>query len=130
MIGVRKPDGSSFIPDASPATYDDTNLPGVYTISMADGGSRSFAVNLDPLESKTSPLAVETLEKLGVRLASGPAKEALDREHLRQLQNAELEGRQKLWRPLILAAIGVLILETWLAGRLKRPSAPLEAPAT
>ena len=130
MIAIRKPDGSTFIPDASPASYDDTNLPGVYTISLADGGSRSFAVNLDPLESKTSPMGVETLEKLGVRLATGPAKEALDREHLRQLQNAELEGRQKLWRPLILAAIGVLILETWLAGRLKRPSAPSEAPAT
>ena len=37
------------------------------------------------------------------------------------MQNAELEGRQKLWRWLILAAIGVLIVETWLAGRLGRP---------
>ena len=36
------------------------------------------------------------------------------------MQNAELEGRQKLWRWLILAAIGVLIVETWLAGRLGR----------
>ena len=59
---------------------------------------------------------------------AGPAKEALDREHLRQLQNAELEGRQKLWRALILAAIGVLIVETWLAGRLKRPRAPPRRP--
>jgi hypothetical protein len=132
MIAIRKPDGSTFIPDASSATYDDTNLPGVYAIDLAAGGSRSFAVNLDPLESKTAPLAVETLETLGVRLAGGPAKEALDREHLRQLQNAELEGRQKFWRALILAAIGVLILETALAGRLRRPASapPSEALAT
>jgi hypothetical protein len=36
------------------------------------------------------------------------------------MQNAELEGRQKLWRPVILAVIAVLIVETWLAGRLGR----------
>ena len=38
------------------------------------------------------------------------------------MYNSELENRQKLWRWLILAAIGILILETWLAGRaLDRP---------
>ena len=37
------------------------------------------------------------------------------------MQNAELENRQKFWRWLILATIGVLILETWLAGRVRQP---------
>ena len=38
------------------------------------------------------------------------------------MYNAELEGRQKLWRWLILAVIGILIFETWLAGRtIDRP---------
>ena len=127
---IRKPDGSivELPPDAT--SFDGTDQPGIYAIEAATG-SRSFAVNLDPLESKTNPLGVETLEKLGVHLSSGPAKEALDREHLRQLQNAELEGRQKLWRALILAVIGILILETWLAGRLKKsPSPASEALAT
>ena len=77
-------------------------------------------MNLDPAESKTSPLPVETLEQFGCRLVN-PARKPLDREQLRQMHNAELEGRQKLWRWLILAAIGVLIVETWLAGRIKRP---------
>ncbi len=36
------------------------------------------------------------------------------------LQNAELESRQKLWRWLILVTLGVLLLETWLAGRAAR----------
>jgi len=61
-----------------------------------------------------APLAVERLEQLGVRMATagpGPA----DRERIRQMQNAELEGRQKLWRWPILAAIVTLIVETWLA---------------
>jgi hypothetical protein len=77
-------------------------------------------VNLDPAESKTSPMAVETLEQYGCRL-SNPSRSRVDREQLRQMHNAELEGRQKLWRWLILAALGVLIVETWLAGRLQRP---------
>ena len=129
-VAIRKPDGSTVAPEPGLGTFNGTDQPGVYTID-APMGSRSFAVNLDPLESKTAPLGVETLERLGVRLASGPAREVLDREHLRQLQNAELEGRQKLWRALILAAIGVLILETWLAGRLRgRPSPTSEALAT
>jgi len=36
------------------------------------------------------------------------------------LHNAELEARQKLWRWLIIAALGVLLVETWLAGWLTR----------
>ena len=36
------------------------------------------------------------------------------------LHNTELEARQKLWRWLIVAALVVLILESWLAGRLTR----------
>ena len=43
------------------------------------------------------------------------------------MHNAELEGRQKLWRWLILATIGVLIVETgWRAGSsasARRPQA-------
>jgi len=124
---IKKPDGSDVDIEPKATSFDGTDQPGVYLVETANG-SRAFAVNLDPLESKTTPLAVETLEKLGIHLSSGPAREALDREHLRQLQNAELEGRQKLWRGLILSAIGLLILETWLAGRLKKnPATQLEA---
>jgi len=38
----------------------------------------------------------------------------------RQLQNAELESQQKLWRWLIVAALVMLLLETGLAGWLTR----------
>jgi hypothetical protein len=101
----------------------------VFTVDTP-GGARAFAVNLDPMESKTVPLHVETLEQLGCRLASHIPKN-VDQEQLRQMYSAELENRQKLWRWLILAAIGVLIVETWLAGRLVRPrSSRVEALTT
>jgi hypothetical protein len=116
---VRKPDGATIQLKPSDTTFADADLPGVYTLE-SPSGLRSFAVNLDPSESKTSPLPVETLEQLGVRLTGGEA-ESISAEQRRQMLNAELEGRQKLWRWLILATAGVLIVETWLAGRTGRP---------
>jgi hypothetical protein len=123
QIKIRKPDGSMVIPEAGSGYFNGTDEPGVYSVE-SPLNSRVFAVNLDPIESKTTPLSVETLEQLGCRLSASAAKVELDREHLRQMQNAELEGRQKLWQALILAAIVVLIVETILAGRLKERTAP------
>ena len=105
--------------------FSDTGQPGLYTVDTALG-PRSFAVNLDPLESKTAPLQLETLEQLGCRMASYSPK-PFNHAELRQMYNAELENRQKIWRWLILAAIGVLIVETWLAGR--RAASPRSAHA-
>ncbi len=117
---VHKPAGTVVSLPQGSTSFAETDEPGVYTIDLA-AGPRSFVVNLDPAESKTAPLGVETLEQFGCRLVN-PSRTRVDRELLRQMQNAELESRQKLWRWLILAAIGVLIAETWLAGRIKRPS--------
>jgi hypothetical protein len=112
---VHKPDGTSVAVAAANAFFDDADQPGLYSVDTP-AGALSFAVNLDPMESKTAPLHLETLEQLGARLANQTRKN-IDREQLRQMYNDELEDRQKLWRWLILAAIGILIVETYLAGR-------------
>jgi hypothetical protein len=127
---VHKPDGSVVTAAAGAPFFSETDQPGLYTVDAARG-ARSFAVNLDPLESKTAPLHIETLEQRGCRLASHSPKDP-DQEQLRNMYNVELENRQKLWRWLILAAIGVLIVETWLAGRARapRPAAGAEALVT
>jgi Aerotolerance regulator N-terminal/von Willebrand factor type A domain len=126
-VTVKKPDGASVTIAASTAYFDETDQPGVYTIDAPSGAS-SFAVNLDPLESKTAPLAVETIEQFGVRLANHTAK-GVDHDERRQMYNTELEGRQQLWRWLILAVIGILIFETWLAGRTVDRPGPARAEA-
>lgn len=112
---VHRPDGTSRKLEPGTVAFSETDQPGIYTADTPDG-PRSFAVNLDPAEGRTTPLQIETLEQLGCRLVKN-APEATDRALRRQLHNAELEGRQKLWRWLILAVVGVLLLETWLAGR-------------
>jgi hypothetical protein len=116
-LAVVKPDGVRVELKPESREFDDTDEPGVYRVEAARG-ARPFAVNLDPGESKTAPLSLETLEQFGCRLASRVPAET-DPEQLRQLQGQELEARQKLWRWLILAVIGVLIVETWLAGRTR-----------
>ena len=103
-VAIRVPDGSTATLPAGAEAFAATDAPGIYQarVNGTDAGSpRSFAVNLDPSESRTGPLPSETLEQLGARLAGTEARQALDAEALRQMQTAELEGRQKLWRWLV-----------------------------
>ncbi len=112
---VHKPDGTTVRTSLASGSFGATDQPGIYQVDTSDG-ARSFAVNLDSGETNTAPLQIETLEQLGCRLVNLTAL-TVDAEQLRQMRNLELENRQKLWRWLILAAIGVLVVETWLAGR-------------
>lgn len=115
---VTKPDGTttSLVEDA--VAFTEADAPGLYSFAGAKGPLR-FAVNVDPTESDTAPLPPEAFEQLGARLA-GKAAPAPDAEHLQQLRDIELESRQRAWQWLVAAALGVLIVETWLAGRLSR----------
>ena len=112
---VLKPDGSEVKLLGDARAFSGTDQPGIYQLNFGTA-QRRFAVNLSPAESKTTPLALEDLEQHGVHL--GHRAEEEDRR--RQLRDLELEGRQKLWRWLVAGALGVLILETWLAGYVGR----------
>lgn len=116
-LKVRKPDGVE-IDAAAGSTFAETDQPGIYTVTP---GTLRFAVNLSPDESKLTPIGAEKLGSLGVPLAS-LLKPAVPHspEEAAHAQAAELEGRQKMWRWLIVAALAVLLLETLLAGRLSR----------
>ncbi len=115
---VTRPDGQQVQLPAEQARFSATDLPGVYQARW-DGGQQSFAVNLASAESETSRLDGERLEQLGVQLGTHTSRsEELKRQ--RQLRDIELEGRQKVWRWLIVAAMGVLLVETCVAGRFSR----------
>jgi hypothetical protein len=122
MPQVVTPDGKTIPLPADAKAFAEATQPGIYAIA-AEAGPLRFAVNVDPLESDTAPLPTETFEQLGVKLA-GRADAPLDEAHRQQLRDVELEGRQRVWQWLVAAALGVLILETWLAGRLSRSPEP------
>ncbi len=92
-----------------------TDTPGVYSVTSGDKEER-FAVNLDPLESRTSAVGTETLEQFGCRLVGATAV-AEHHQRRQYLHDVQLESRQKLWQWLLLAALGLVVTETWLAGR-------------
>ena len=95
---------------------------------MADGKIFSFAVNLRLEESRLAPLSADELARLGVPLGtSGDQTVAPKIERQRQLQRAELESRQKLWRWLIVAALAITFGEVLLSGSLSRQVAAQKA---
>jgi hypothetical protein len=116
---VTKPDGTKMQLATSALSFDAADTPGVYLMTTGDG-PQQFAVNLDPMESRTSVVGIETLEQLGCRLVGGSSLAHNEHERL-QLQDVQLESRQKLWQWLIVAALGILVAETWLAGRATKP---------
>ena len=115
---VRTPDGAKLELTEDATSFAATNEPGIYSLAAADT-KLDFAVNVPADESRTAPMAADELGARGVG-PSQPATRSEMAENLRQMRDVELEGRQKLWRWLIFAALAVLILETWLAGRMAR----------
>jgi hypothetical protein len=119
-ITVTKPDNAKFFLAADAHSFEGTDVPGVYSVTTADG-PENFAVNLDPQESRTTPVGAETLEQLGCRLVGSAA--LVQNDHQRQrVQDVQLESRQKIWQWLILGALGLVVAETWLAGRATNKS--------
>jgi hypothetical protein len=115
---VRSPDGEDISLKNDATDFSATAQPGICRVGEGPGEFR-FAVNLAASESDTAPLPLEQLEQLGVRLAADVTR-AERVEHLRQERDAELESRQQVWRWLLVGCLGVLIVETWWAGRASR----------
>ncbi|MEL7497543.1 MAG: BatA domain-containing protein [Planctomycetota bacterium] len=135
---MMRPNGSVCIVEAGDSSYAKANQPGIYRLmptaaeslieSLEDLSSNSavkeellnkttsFAVNVDRRESNADPLAVDQLERLGVEVGLHTTA-ASELAQLRELKDRELENQQKIWKWLIVAAIVLLIFETYYAGR-------------
>jgi hypothetical protein len=119
---VRAPAGTSSPLEPGATTFAQTLEPGIYELT---GGIKSqrFAVNLDPNESRTTPLASDELEQLGVPVARPKSDGLAPVENKTVLQGVEAENRQKLWRWFIAATLAVLLAESAVAGWTARRSA-------
>lgn len=116
---VHRPDGTTQpLPDGS-RRLDAPDQPGVYSV-VAPSQTWRFAVNLDPAESRTHPMAAEDLEKLGVTLNEPNPNLRPTAERTAELAATEVEGRQKLWRWFLVATLATLFLESTLAGWITR----------
>ncbi len=129
QISVRLPDGSQEQLPKGETNFSRTIMPGIYTVTTP-GRARRVAVNLDPAESRTAPLPADELERLGAPVTAQPTAVLRETDRNVRLQNSELEERQKLWRFFLVAALAVVLLETWLAGRTARRLATAPGTAT
>lgn len=126
-VRVKLPDGKTTTWDAAArGAFTETDQPGVYVFGEGDS-AKPVAVNLAPGEGRLTPLDPQRLRSLGVRFSDASSAKAAHENDPRkalQLQDAERESRQKLWKWLALAVLAVLLIETWLAGRREaRPQA-------
>jgi hypothetical protein len=131
-IPVVRPDGKTVTWDASAqAQFSDTDVPGIYRIGEG-AAARSVAINLAPGEGRVAPIDEQQLATVGVKLEKlrSASQAASDAVAQLRLEDAQHEQRQKGWKTLLLAALVVLLLETWLAGRREgRGRLPAPEPA-
>jgi hypothetical protein len=118
-VAVVKPDGTTVLLEDGAREFSDTDQPGIYRLNVG-GQMELFAVNLDPAESRTAPLAVETVEQLGARLVNSTAIVENNVAERHKLRDAQLESRQKVWQWLIVAALCACVCETCVAGWITR----------
>ncbi len=113
---VRRPDGRTDLL-GSAESYTKTEVPGFYKFEPEN---RWVGVNVAPDESKTKPMEKGDLEKFGIKVVDGSIKQAgPQNEPQRRVIHAQsLESQQRLWRWFLLAALAVLVLETFLARRM------------
>lgn len=98
-----------------PSTGMSLEKPGLYWLTE-DGKRRQIAITLPASESQLDPIDLDRFEQYGV--VTGKSDSAHERREAARLsQVQELEGRQKLWRWLLVGALAVLLLETIVAAR-------------
>jgi hypothetical protein len=126
---VTTPSGKEIRIPRDHEAFAATDEPGVYAIFGTRAAEpQSFAVNLDALESKTSIVGAETLEQFGCRLVKPNAAATMAKKR-QQAQDIQFESRQKFWQWLIVAVLGILVAESWLAGRAAKAPIAEGSPA-
>ena len=123
IVSMRKPDGSETQVPAG-GKFSGTDQLGIY---VANPGNQQFVVNLDPEESRTSPLARDRLAALGLPMEPSAAAQSAKAEAALHTAASEAEQKQKLWRWLVVAALIILLAETAVAARLSAPKPNTEA---
>jgi hypothetical protein len=101
-----------------------TQYPGIYTVKNGSTVLQKTAVNVDPLESAAMPADDDKIERIFDQC--GVSRSNIHSATLPQdIQRTVTEVRlgTELWKPLLIAALILLLIETILARNTKRESA-------
>jgi hypothetical protein len=102
------------------AIYEETDLPGVYRFRSGNRELGAAAANVDPRESDLTPATDEALATYFEELGAANAPRTLDPDD--DLETATARGRAsaELWKPLLIAALILALIETAVARVSKR----------
>ncbi len=118
-IRIERPDGEIVTVSATETDYREADQPGLMRFH-GPGRTIAVAVEIDPRESRTSPLSPDTLSAAGVAVEHADSSVTPRRGSplLDETMRAEaLEASQSYWRWLVLVALAVLMVECGLARR-------------
>ncbi len=115
---ILSPDGNIYKADTG--YFRETDVPGHY-IAASGSVQRPFSVNIDPGESN---LAARDEKEVYASIIGSRNDEARAPNEA-TLQMREEERKQKLWRIVILTVLGILLIESLLAGRSTRKEVPI-----
>ena len=125
-LPLHQPDGKMLNLDQNVQNFTPTK-PGIYTLPSLQP-PLYFAVNLPPAESRTAPLEDEAILALNLPILLEDQNSSETVKNSEQPVNDRvLEDDKKLWQWLILAAILLILIETWLGGWLARKPTTEEA---
>jgi len=104
-------------------SFSETRQPGLYALEVQFGGDdpparELFAVNVDPRESALAFLDAEQVGSLWRRVAIA----SYGREIAADAHEKQPERQGEIWRKLVMALLGLVLLETLLAWRFGRYS--------
>ncbi len=130
-VAVKRPGESELIDlEAGQKMFSDTDRPGFYEVlGEEDGGQVTkwiYAVNLSPAESRVDVFDADSLADFGIVVNSKGQQsgQELDGEDgargVYRLESEQREGRQKIWKWIVMVVLLVLWLESWVAGRVGR----------
>ncbi len=118
-VAVTPPDGVSRNPLEDAATWTETREPGIYLVDAGVDQIR-YAVNLHPAESQLEEVEPAVYEKALSRSdnAGQPAVALAQDGKVRRILTAfDREAQQKFWWYLLLAALGLVLVEILYAAR-------------
>ena len=99
-----------------------------------DGEPHLLAINLNPREGNTTPFDPNVVfSGLGIPLIDETANDSLENlteNQIDRLESEAKEGKQKLWKWIVFAALFILVIESILAGRRPKPARDLQSAAT
>lgn len=114
---LQRNENSTEVSSQSSVFYDDTAVPGIYSVHTSGATPYYFVVNVDATESNLAARDVEELTSMLKGTADALVEEKPTAELVAQYHE-DVEKNQNVWVYLMLAVFGLAVAEMFLANRV------------